>query len=87
MKNELLKHLVDFTALGVILGLSLSGLWFFQNQVGKQLVVTVILGVSYVFWGIFHHLHLGNLRLPVVMEYVSVAALVVFILALFLLRA
>jgi hypothetical protein len=86
MKNELVKHLVDFTALGVILGLSLFGLYFFRSQVNKQIIVTALLGVSYIIWGVFHHLHLSNLKWQVVFEYVSISALVVFILTLFLLR-
>ncbi|OGG07089.1 hypothetical protein A2872_02730 [Candidatus Gottesmanbacteria bacterium RIFCSPHIGHO2_01_FULL_42_12] len=86
MRPEALKQLVDFVALGVILGLSLFGLYFFRFQIDRQLIITVILGFSYVFWGIFHHLHTGTLKLPVVLEYISISALVVFILALFLLR-
>ncbi|MEK7127377.1 MAG: hypothetical protein AAB838_01475 [Patescibacteria group bacterium] len=82
----MIKHLIDFVALGIILGLSLFGLYFFRHQTDKQIIVTVLLGTSYILWGVFHHLHLGNLKFQVVMEYISISALVVFILTLFLLR-
>ena len=82
----MIKHLIDFIALGIVLGLSLSGLYFFRHQTDKQIIITVLLGVSYILWGVFHHLHIGNLKFQVVMEYISISALVVFILTLFLLR-
>ncbi len=86
MRPESLKQLIDFVALGIILGLSLFGLYFFRFQIKEQLIVTVILGLSYIFWGVFHHLHMGTLKSQVVLEYISISSLVVFILALFLLR-
>lgn len=86
MKKDVLTHMIDFITLGIILGLCLSGLYLFRGQVDKQLAVTVLLGLSYVMWGIFHHLRLGNLKFQLVLEYISVSALVVFILTLFLLR-
>ncbi|MDO8515022.1 MAG: hypothetical protein Q7S14_00850 [bacterium] len=82
----MIKHLIDFIALGIILGLSLAGLYFFRHQTDKQIIITVLLGVSYILWGVFHHLHIGNLKFQVIMEYISISALVVFILTLFLLR-
>ncbi len=85
--NDHLKYFVDFVALGIILSLSLYGLYYFRHQVVNQVIISVFLGVSYVLWGIFHHLHLGNLKFNVVMEYLSISALVVFILTIFLLRA
>jgi len=50
MRPESLKQLIDFVALGIILGLSLFGLYFFRFQIKEQLIVTVILGLSYIFW-------------------------------------
>lgn len=86
MRKDLLKHLVDFIALFLILALCFLGIYLFRNQVIKQIVMAGLLGVSYVFWGIFHHWHIGNLKLNIILEYFSMASLVVFVIMILLLK-
>ncbi len=84
--QHLIRHGVDFLILALILGMGLSGLVYFKYDVASQIAVVVIWSVLYIFWGVFHHFHDHNLTGKVVMEYIAIAALVDFILVLFLLR-
>ena len=87
MRNELLRQLIDFTALGVVLGLSLFGLYFFRGQIDKQIIITILLGVSYVVWGIVHHKEHHDLHLKIIIEYLLVAVMAVILFGSLLLRA
>lgn len=82
----MIRHAVDFLILGLILALGILGLVYFRFDVASQIAVAGILGVLYVFWGIFHHVHEKNLTSKVIWEYVAMAALVDFMLIVFLLR-
>lgn len=81
-----MAKIVDFLLLAAILVACLFGLYYYQHLVVDQILVTLLLGVGYVFWGILHHLRTGDLKMKVVMEYIAMAALVVFILVALLLR-
>ena len=80
------RHGVDFALLALIIGLGLGGVLFFRFDVASQIAVVILMCVLYVFWGVFHHFHEDNLIGKVVSEYVSIAALIAFILIIFLLR-
>jgi len=79
-------HGIDFLILLIIIGLGFGGLIFFRNQLTTQISVSIIMSVLYVIWGVVHHHHENNLTLEVVLEYIAMAALVAFILIIFLLR-
>lgn len=83
---QILRHGVDFLLLALIIGLGLGGLVYFRFDVASQVAVTVLLAIMYVFWGIFHHVHDGNLNTRIILEYVAIAALIAFILIIFVLR-
>lgn len=84
--HHVIRHGVDFVLLAIILGMGLYGLVYFKYDVASQVAVSVLLGVLYIFWGMIHHYHDGNLTSQVILEYISIAALVDFILVVFLLR-
>lgn len=84
--HHVIRHSVDFSILGVVIVFGLYGLYLFRFEVASQIAVSVLMSILYVFWGIFHHYHDGNLTGKVVLEYIAVASLVAFILILFLLR-
>lgn len=83
---HLIRHSVDFFLLAVILGFGLFGLVYFKFDQASQIAISVLMGVLYIFWGIFHHFHESNLTGQVVLEYIAIASLVDFILIIFLLR-
>ncbi|MCL4390473.1 MAG: hypothetical protein M1484_00345 [Patescibacteria group bacterium] len=81
-----MRHAVDFLILLLIISLGLGGVLFFRFDIASQVAVVILMAVFYVFWGIVHHHHDGNLTSSIVLEYIGMAALVTFILIIFLLR-
>lgn len=84
--HQVVRHGVDFILLVVVISLGLGGLFYFRFDTAAQVATVILMAILYVFWGIFHHFHDGNLAGKVVLEYISIAALVTFILVIFLLR-
>lgn len=84
--NHFFRHSVDFLLLAVIVGLGLAGVLYFRFDTSSQIAVVLLMTVFYVFWGVYHHFHEGDLSGEVFLEYVGMAALVAFVLILFLLR-
>ncbi len=84
--NQVVRHGFDFVLLATIIGLGLLGILMFHFDIASQIAVVVLMSLFYVFWGIFHHHHDENLTAQIVLEYIGMAALVAFILIIFLLR-
>ena len=84
--HRVIRHGFDFFLLVLILTLGLGGLLYFRFETASQIAVVAIMSTLYILWGILHHHHDGNLTGQVVLEYISLAALVTFILVIFLLR-
>ncbi len=84
--HHVVRHGLDFFLLVLILGLGLGGLVYFRFDTAAQIAVSVIMAFFYVLWGIYHHHHDGDLSGKIILEYVSMSALVTFILIIFLLR-
>jgi hypothetical protein len=81
------KHkLIDFVLLLAIFAVGLYGLYIFNHQKAIQICLSILMGVGYFYWGIYHHHSRGNLHDKIVLEYAAIAGLVVFILVIFLLR-
>lgn len=85
-KVSIFRHLFDFILLILIIVFGLYGIISLKFDVAAQIAVTVIMSVLYVFWGIFHHYHDGNLTIKVALEYIGMAFLVGTMLVIFLLR-
>ncbi len=84
--HHAIRHGFDFVLLVAIIALGLSGILFFRFDVASQVAIVVLMSILYIFWGVFHHHHDGNLTGHIVLEYIAMAALVAFILIGFLLR-
>lgn len=82
-----MRHAVDFSLLLLIIGFGLAGLVFYRFDIAAQVADVILMSLLYVFWGAIHHWHDGNLTPKVIGEYIAMAALVSFILIIFLLRA
>lgn len=85
-KVSVARHLIDFILLLLIIGFGLLGLIYLKYDIAAQIAVTVIMCALYVFWGIFHHYHDGDLTIKVTLEYIGMAFLVGTMLIIFLLR-
>ncbi len=84
--HQVARHGFDFVLLAAIIGMGLLGILMFHFDVASQIAVVVLMSVLYIFWGIYHHHHDENLTAQIVLEYIGMAALVAFILIIFLLR-
>lgn len=74
-------HVSDYLLLLLLLAFSLmvSRLYYLGNL--GILMLTIGLSVAYVVWGIMHHKKSGYIDKKIVLEYVSLAILVVVIVA------
>lgn len=79
MKN-LSKDLPHYLSLFGIFCVSALGLIFFSYDYSFQLAIIIATDVSYVAWGIVHHLIHDDLYLSVVVEYITVAILCITII-------
>lgn len=68
------KHLPHYLTLIGILFAGFCGLILFSYDKYFQLSVAMAVSVSYVSWGIVHHILHKDLSLEVFLEYVAVAA-------------
>jgi len=84
--HHAIKNSFDFIVLLLILGFGLGGLLLYRFDVSSQIAIVVLMGILYVFWGVFHHFHDRSLTGKVLMEYIGMAILISFVLILFLLR-
>lgn len=83
MKRTLTKfsrHFLHFIPLLVIFFIGIITFGTHSYDKSFQGVVAVVMGVSYVLWGIVHHLIHKDLDVMVVIEYVLVASLGLFII-------
>lgn len=68
---------VDYLILGLMLLICFLTYLKISGEVDKQLQVGLITAMGYAIWGVFHHLHEGDLHWKIVLEY-SVLALFSF---------
>ncbi|MBI3887704.1 hypothetical protein HY310_01400 [Candidatus Microgenomates bacterium] len=85
--QHLIRHIFDYLLLLVIFIVGFGGLLYFKYDIAAQIADVVVMCLFYIGWGVLHHFHDRNLSGKVFMEYVAIAALVAFILIIFLLRA
>jgi hypothetical protein len=87
MLNELYKnrshYLVLFT--GLFLGL---GLFFGIFGLPPMRIISItLLCIFYFFWGIIHHLLIGDLHIKIVLEYLLISVIACFLLLSLIWRA
>ena len=78
MKNTVktfFHHLPHYLTLFGILFAGLLGFFVFSYDRVFQVIITIAVAVSYVFWGITHHLIHKDFQISIVIEYLLVASL------------
>ncbi len=65
----------DYSILAALSGIYVLVIFRYQSTPRYILIATVAFGITYIFWGIFHHLRVKNLRGLIVLEYFLVALL------------
>lgn len=71
----------DYTLLAALSGIYLLSIFRFQNTPKYLLLSTLIFGLIYIMWGIFHHVRSHNFHGRIVLEYFLVAFLGVAIVS------
>lgn len=80
------KHLNHYIPLISVLLAGFAGIFLFSYDVGFQMIVIISVAISYVAWGVIHHHIHKDLHLPIVLEYVLIAALGVLIVSMILIE-
>lgn len=86
MKNDALKHIIDYLFLALILAAGLIAILLFKQNLNLQIVSAIIMGVAYILWGVVHHYFEKTLNLVTLLEYVAISTLVTIIMIVFLLQ-
>lgn len=73
--KKLARHLPHYLSLFAILAFGALGFVLVSTDRAFQLSVAAATATAYVAWGIIHHAYHEDLYLPVLIEYVLVAAL------------
>jgi len=76
MKKQWIS-IANFVVLAVILVLTVFLFWQVRDRPSMQILVGVLLSVSYVAWGIIHHMMTGNLHPKIVVEYLLVGCIAI----------
>ncbi len=84
--NHTVRHGFDFFLLVLILCLGLGGLLYFNFNKAAQISIVIIMSAMYIFWGIYHHHHDGNLTFKTLFEYIGIASLVAAVLIVMVTR-
>lgn len=80
------KDTKAFFVLAVILSMGFGLFLVFNYDRSIQILITISLGVAYVFWGVIHHILRKDFHWRVVLEYIAVA-LMACVLAGFLIAS
>jgi len=82
-----MKDLKHYLALMAILSIGLGMFLYFGYNRQAQIGIVIALSATYVVWGVFHHTLKKELHLRIILEYLTVAALVSIVVIFLLLRA
>jgi len=75
LTEDIRFHLSHYVSLLVILNIGVGAFFFFRFNPTYQAVIVVLTSVSYVLWGVVHHLLCEDLHLKVILEYILLALL------------
>ncbi len=81
------RHAADFTILAAIIAFGLIGIIFYRFDFAAEVTVVILMSVMYIFWGVMHHYHDGDLTMKTLLEYIAMSVMISFILIVLLLRA
>lgn len=74
------SHIIHFIILLAIIAAGVTSFISVGGNTGLQFFIGLITAISYVVWGIIHHLLEGDLHKKIVVEYVLIAAIAVLLL-------
>ncbi|MFH1863823.1 MAG: hypothetical protein ABIJ85_02870 [bacterium] len=75
MVKNFFHHLPHYLILFGILFAGLLGFFVFSYDRAFQVIIAIAVAVSYVFWGIMHHIIHKDFHISIVVEYLLVASL------------
>ncbi len=81
------KHLLHYLPLIAVFLAGLLAFWLFSYNRVFQIIVAVVVAVSYVVWGVIHHAIHKDLYLSTVVEYIVIASLGLIIIFSLIFRA
>lgn len=84
MKRKTHDHVWHYAILLLIL---IAGFIIFNSFVGNttyQFFTGILVGVSYIFWGVLHHMYHGDFNWKIMVEYTALAVFAVSLLGAFL---
>jgi hypothetical protein len=82
-----MKDLKHYLSLLAILSIGFGLFWIFNFNRYIQIMITIGLGISYIIWGILHHLIRKEIYWRIVWEYIVVAFLACIFVVFILLRS
>lgn len=81
-----MKDLKHYLLLMTILSFGLGFFWLFNFDRQAQMIITAVMGMVYVLWGIGHHSIKKDLHWRIILEYGIVAILASTVVIFLLLR-
>lgn len=64
-----------------ILGGGVAAFYYVRPNASLQFIVGIVTSISYVLWGLIHHILQKDLHLKVVIEYMLIGAIAIALLA------
>lgn len=83
-QKELRKHAFDYLLLCTGGAVFLLFLRLFQGYRTYSFIIICLFVGFYVFWGQYHHIKTGRVRLSHIVEYILIGFTVLFLLLLFI---
>ena len=77
MIRDIRQHKFDYSLLAFLAIIFLYFFFRFQSSPRLMFFSVVFFSFTYVIWGIYHHLRLGDCRFKIVLEYVLLAGLAI----------
>jgi len=73
MNSKFFQHLPHYLPLIGIFVASILGFWIFSYSQQFQTGVAIAVAISYVVWGLVHHMIHKDLYLEIILEYIFMA--------------
>ncbi|HLD26933.1 MAG TPA: hypothetical protein VJB63_03185 [Patescibacteria group bacterium] len=83
--NEIKIHIFEYLLLTTIAVFFVFLLSLFKGESQSQFIIMVFFAITYLAWGIIHHIIHHTFHLKIVIEYILIAALGIFLLQILLL--
>lgn len=72
---------INYIVLVLILSGGVGAFYFVRSDSSLQLIVGIITSISYVLWGIIHHVLQKDLHKKIVVEYLLIGMIAIVLLA------